>query len=143
MKGPLALSPIAVFAVLYLGVSLAADDFYAMPLSLAFVAASVWAVVAGRGRGRMAERIEQFSKAAGSPNILGMIWIFILAGAFASLASGIGAIEATVNLALRYLPCEFMVPGLFVAACFISLSIGTSVGTVVALTPLALALIRN
>lgn len=137
MKGPLALSPIAVFAVLYLGVSLAADDFYAMPLSLAFVAASVWAVVAGRGRGRMAERIEQFSKAAGSPNILGMIWIFILAGAFASLASGIGAIEATVNLALRYLPCEFMVPGLFVAACFISLSIGTSVGTVVALTPLA------
>ncbi len=108
-----------------------------MPLSLAFVAASAWAVVIGRGHGSFAARIEQFSRAAGSTNILSMIWIFILAGAFASLASGIGAIEATVNLALRYLPLGFMVPGLFLAACFISLSIGTSVGTVVALTPLA------
>ncbi len=137
MKGTVALSPIFVFAALYLGVSLAVGDFYAMPLSLAFVAASVWAVVIGRRKGTLASRIEQFSRAAGSTNILGMVWIFILAGAFASLASGIGSIEATVNLALRYLPCEFMVPGLFVAACFISLSIGTSVGTVVALTPLA------
>ena len=137
MKGITALSPIFVFAALYLGVSLAAGDFYAMPLSLAFVAASVWAVVIGRRHGTLASRIELFSRAAGSTNILGMVWIFILAGAFASLASGIGSIEATVNLALRYLPCEFMVPGLFVAACFISMSIGTSVGTVVALTPLA------
>ncbi|MDE6453632.1 MAG: Na+/H+ antiporter NhaC family protein [Muribaculaceae bacterium] len=136
-QGLLALSPILLFAALYLGVSLAAADFYAMPLSLAFVAASVWAVAIGRSHGTLAERIGLFSRAAGSENILGMVWIFILAGAFASLASGIGAIEATVNLALRYLPCEFMVPGLFIAACFISLSIGTSVGTVVALTPLA------
>ncbi len=136
-RGLMALSPIFVFAALYLGTSVAARDFYAMPLSLAFVAASAWAVVIGRGHGSFAARIEQFSRAAGSTNILSMIWIFILAGAFASLASGIGAIEATVNLALRYLPLGFMVPGLFLAACFISLSIGTSVGTVVALTPLA------
>jgi len=136
-QGLMALSPVFVFAALYLGISVAADDFYAMPLSLAFVAASVWAVVIGYGRGTLVSRIEEFSRAAGSHGILGMIWIFILAGAFASLASGIGAIEATVNLTLRFLPCEFMVPGLFAAACFISLSIGTSVGTVVALTPLA------
>lgn len=133
----MALSPIFIFAALYLGISIASGDFYAMPLSLAFVAASVWAVAIGRRHGTMASRIEEFSRAAGAPGILGMIWIFILAGAFASLASGIGAVDATVQLALRYLPCEFMLPGIFVAACFISLSIGTSVGTVVALTPLA------
>ena len=139
-QGLLALSPIFVFASLYLGISLAAGDFYAMPLSLAFVAASVWAVVIGRRSGTLASRIETFSRSAGTTNIIGMIWIFILAGAFAALASGMGAIDATVHLALRYLPCEFLVPGLFISACFISLSIGTSVGTVVALTPLAVEL---
>lgn len=139
-QGLMALSPIFVFAALYLGISLAASDFYAMPLSLAFVAASVWAVVIGRRSGTLASRIETFSRSAGTTNIVGMIWIFILAGAFAALASGMGAIDATVHLALRYLPCGFLVPGLFVAACFISLSIGTSVGTVVALTPLAVEL---
>lgn len=137
MNGLLALSPVFVFAALYLGVSLAAGDFYAMPLSLAFVAAGVWAVAIGRGRDTMAMRVEEFSRSAGQPGIVGMIWIFILAGAFASLASGVGAVEATVSLAMRHVPCEYMLPGLFVAACFISLSVGTSVGTVVALTPLA------
>ncbi|MDE6269725.1 MAG: Na+/H+ antiporter NhaC family protein, partial [Muribaculaceae bacterium] len=137
LPGLLALSPVIVFAVLYLGVSIAAGDFYAMPLSLAFVAAGVWAVVIGHGRDTLAARIETFSRAAGSTNILGMVWIFILAGAFADLARSVGAIEATVSLALSYVPGSFMVPGLFVAACFISMSIGTSVGTVVALTPLA------
>lgn len=137
MPGLLALSPVIVFAALYLGISLAAGDFYAMPLSLAFVAAGVWAVIIGHGRDSLAARIETFSRAAGSTNILGMVWIFILAGAFAALAGSVGAIEATVSLALSYVPGPFMVPGLFVAACFISMSIGTSVGTIVALTPLA------
>ena len=140
LRGLIALSPIIIFAALYLGISLAAGDFYAMPLSLAFVTASVWAVAIGFRKGTLHDRITVMSKTAGSPNIVGMIWIFILAGAFASLASVTGAVDATVALALRYLPGELMIPGLFAAACFISLSIGTSVGTVVALTPLAVEL---
>lgn len=137
MPGLLALSPVLVFAGLYLGISIVAGDFYVMPLSVSFVAASVWAVAIGRRRDTLSMRIAEFSRAAGSTNIIGMIWIFILAGAFASLASAVGAIEATVSLALRFIPSDFIIPGLFVAACFISLSVGTSVGTVVALTPLA------
>lgn len=138
-QGVLALSPIVVFLVMYLAVSVAIGDFYRMPLSVAFITASVWAVVIDRGR-PLAKRIETFSRAAGSSNIIYMIWIFILAGAFASLAKEIGAIDATVTVTLKYLPRQLLLPGLFVAACFISLSIGTSVGTVVALVPLAVDL---
>lgn len=96
----------------------------------------MWAVTIYRGR-PLIDRIEVFSRAAGHFNILYMIWVFILAGAFATLAREIGAIDATVNFALQIFPPEWVVPTLFFAACFISISIGTSVGTVVALTPLA------
>ncbi|MDE5573406.1 MAG: Na+/H+ antiporter NhaC family protein [Muribaculaceae bacterium] len=133
-KGFLAISPILVFMVFYLVVSLVIGDFYKMPLAVAFLVATVWAVVITGGP--LQERIKVFSKSAGSTNILYMIWIFILAGAFANLAKEIGSVDATVNFALRYMPAHFILPGLFVAACFISFSIGTSVGTVVALTPL-------
>lgn len=136
-RGLLALSPVVVFLLLYLVVSLVIGDFYKMPLSVALVAASMWAIVIYTRGGKLVERIEVFSKAAGHANILYMIWIFILAGAFASLAKEIGAIDATVGLTLRFFPAQYIVPALFVASCFISLSIGTSVGTVVALTPLA------
>lgn len=136
-QGLWALSPVAVFLCMYLAVSLIIGDFYKMPLSVALLTASMWSVVIYRNGGSLAERIETFSRSAGHPNILYMIWIFILAGAFASLAKEIGAIDATVNFTMRIFPSEYIVPGLFVAACFISLSIGTSVGTVVALTPLA------
>lgn len=135
-KGWLALSPIILFLLLYVAVSVAIGDFYKMPISVALVVASVWAVVIYRGRSLM-ERIDVFSRAAGHFNILYMIWVFVLAGAFASLAKEIGAVDATVNFTLKIFPPEFVVPTLFFAACFISLSIGTSVGTVVALTPLA------
>lgn len=133
----LALSPVAIFLLLYVVVSVLLGDFYKMPISVALVVASIWAIIVYRGP-RLLERIEVFSKAAGHPNILYMIWVFVLAGAFASLAKQIGAIDATVNLALRVFPPELVVPTLFISACFISLSVGTSVGTVVALTPLAL-----
>ena len=135
-KGWLALSPVILFLLLYVAVSVAIGDFYKMPISVALVIASVWAVVIYRGRPLM-ERIEVFSRAAGHFNILYMIWVFVLAGAFATLAKEIGAVDATVSFTLRIFPPEFVVPTLFFAACFISLSIGTSVGTVVALTPLA------
>lgn len=134
--GWLALSPVILFLVLYVVVSLLLGDFYKMPIAVALVVASAWAIVILRGR-PLLKRIEVFSRAAGHSNILYMIWVFILAGAFATVAKEIGAVEATVSLALRAFPAEFVVPTIFFAACFISLSIGTSVGTVVALTPLA------
>lgn len=133
--GLMAISPIGVFLVCYLVVSLIVGDFYKMPISVALLLASVWAVIVSRGK--LQDRVEVFSRAAASADVLYMVWIFILAGAFAALAKGIGAIDATVGLTLQYLPPRFVVPGLFMAACFVSFSIGTSVGTVVALTPLA------
>ncbi|MBO5272872.1 MAG: Na+/H+ antiporter NhaC family protein [Muribaculaceae bacterium] len=140
--GLLAISPIIVFLALYLVVSIVMGDFYKMPIAVALVIASMWAVAMFRGKS-LAQRIEIFSKEAGGSNVLYMVWIFVLAGAFAMLAEKIGAVEATVNLALKYLPPEFVVPGIFLAACFISVSIGTSVGTVVALTPLAVELAQT
>lgn len=135
-RGLLAVSPVVIFLVLYVAVSAIIGDFYRMPVSVALVVSSIWAVAIFRGRPLQA-RITAFSRAAGHDNILYMIWIFILAGAFAAIAKEIGAVDATVNLALSAFPPGFVVPMLFLASCFISLSIGTSVGTVVALTPLA------
>lgn len=136
-RGILALSPVILFLLLYVAVSISINDFYAMPISVAMTVASIWGVIVLRGR-KVTDRVEVFTKAAAKPDILYMICIFILAGAFAHLAKEIGAVQATVDLTIRVFPAEFLVPGLFIAACFISLSIGTSVGTVVALTPLAI-----
>lgn len=138
-RGILAISPIVVFLLIYLVTSLAIGDFYKMPISVAMLIASIWAGVSLRGM-KLSDRIEVFSKEAGSSNVLYMIWIFILAGAFAAIAKQSGAVEATVNLTMALLPASFIVPGLFIATCFISMSIGTSVGTVVALTPIAVQL---
>jgi len=135
-RGLLTISPIIVFLFFYLAVSLIIGDFYKMPMSVALLIASAWAVVISKGK-PLTKRIEIFSRQGGSSNVMYMVWIFILAGAFATLAKETGSVEATVGLTLKYLPEQFIVPGLFVASCFISLSIGTSVGTVVALTPLA------
>ncbi len=136
-KGLLSLSPIVVFLILYPITSLLIGDFYKVPLTVAFIGASAWGFLTARHL-TFSQRVEAFSRSAGSSNIIYMVWIFILAGAFSSLAEHTGAISATVNLTLRFLPYELLIPGLFLAACFISLSIGTSVGTVVALTPLAI-----
>ena len=131
-----ALSPLIVFLGLYLISCIIAQDFYAIPISAAFLLASVYAICICKG-GSLEEKISVFSKGAGDKNVLLMIWIFVLAGAFASTAKDIGAIDATVNLALKILPGKLLYAGLFLAACFISMSIGTSVGTIVALVPLA------
>ena len=135
-KGLLSLSPVVLFLLLYLAVSAVIGDFYKIPIAVALAAACIWSIAVFRGRS-LTERIEVFSRSAGHSDILYMVWIFILAGAFASLAREIGAVEATVSMTLHIFPAEFIVPGLFLAACFISLSRGTSVGTVVALSPLA------
>ena len=132
----LALSPFLIFMIVYLVGSLIAGDFYELPLTVAFLIASAYAIGI-TPKIKLRERINIFSRGAADENIMLMIWIFVLAGAFATTASKMGAIDATVNLTLRMLPASMLLPGLFLAACFISLSIGTSVGTVVALTPVA------
>lgn len=135
MNGWLALSPLAVFLVTYLASSLVAHDFYKVPVASAFLIASVYAMLITKGA--VAERINIFSSGAGNKNVLLMIWIFVMAGAFATTAKAIGSVEATVNLTLTVLPGKWLLAGLFLASCFISMSIGTSVGTVVALVPIA------
>ena len=136
MSGWLALSPLLVFLGLYLISSIIANDFYKIPISAAFVIASIYAIIICRGKS-LEERLSIFSEGAGNKNVLLMIWIFVLAGAFAATAKQIGAIDATVNLALRVLPGKLLYAGLFLASCFISMAIGTSVGTIVALVPVA------
>ena len=135
MNGWLAISPLLVFLAVYLVSSLIANDFYTVPVSSAFIIASIYAIVISRCK-TLEERMTIFSRGAANSNILLMIWIFILAGAFASTAKQIGAIDATVNIALKLLPGNLLYAGLFVAACFISMSIGTSVGTIAALVPI-------
>ena len=140
-KGLIALSPILVLLLVYLTMSLASGDFYRISISVAFVAAAVYAVAALRGISRsLQERVAVFSEGASDKNILYMIWIFILAGIFASTAKAMGAVDATVHFTMRLVPAEFLPAGIFAAACFVSLSIGTSVGTIVALTPVVTGL---
>ena len=136
LSGWLALSPLFIFLCVYLISSLIANDFYKIPISSAFLLASIYGIIISRGK-TLEQRIAIFSEGAGNKNVLLMIWIFVLAGAFASTAKSIGAIDATVNIALRILPDNLIYAGLFIAACFISMSIGTSVGTIVALVPVA------
>lgn len=141
-RGIIALSPLAVFILLYLVTSIVAGDFYKVPITVAFMLSSIYAVIVCGGiptRGGMpiAERITIFSRGASMGNLMLMLWIFVLAGAFANTAKVMGSIDATVNLTLSILPGNMLLAGLFLAACFVSVSIGTSVGTIVALTPIA------
>lgn len=135
-KGLIALSPLGVFIILYLVTSIIAGDFYKVPITVAFMVSSIYAILIHQGR-PLKERIDTFSRGAATGQMMLMIWIFVLAGAFANSAKVMGSIDATVNLTLVCLPPQMLLAGLFVAACFISLSIGTSVGTIVALTPIA------
>ena len=134
-----ALTPLFIFLGVYLLTSLIVGDFYKVPITVAFVISSVVAIVMTRGE-KLTDRISRFSGGASDKNIMLMIWIFILAGAFAQSAKAMGAIDATVNLALQVLPDHLLLAGIFIAACFISLSVGTSVGTIVALTPVAVGI---
>ncbi len=132
----LALTPLVVFLVLYLLTSIVVGDFYKMPIAVAFLVASLYALLLLRGL-TIQERVERFSSGASDQNIIQMIWIFVLAGAFAQTARAMGAVDATVHLTLHLLPPRFLAAGLFMAACFVSISVGTSVGTIVALMPVA------
>ena len=106
---------------------------------LIFIILSIIAILLSRGM-TFRERITEFSKGAGQKDLLLMVWIFVLAGAFAASAKAMGAVDATVNLTLQLLPTNFLLPGLFISACIVSLCMGTSVGTIVALMPIAASL---
>lgn len=134
-----ALMPLVVFLCLYLVTSVIVNDFYKVPITVAFLVASIYAVATTKGLS-LNDRIIQYSTGAANKNIMMMIWIFILAGAFAQSAKAMGAIDATVNLTLHLLPDSLLLAGIFLASCFISLSIGTSVGTIVALIPVAVGI---
>ena len=136
-KGWLALSPLLVFLLIYVVTSLVARDFYKVPVAAAFIIASAYALLITRSVPKTDDKMTIFSRGAGNKNVLLMIWIFVLAGAFAATAKEIGAIDATVNATLHILPGKLIYAGLFLAACFISMAIGTSVGTIVALVPIA------
>ena len=135
-KGLIALSPLVVFILFYLVTSIIAGDFYKIPITVAFMVSSAYAVITAGGLPLM-QRINIFSRGAATEQMMLMIWIFILAGAFAHSAKVMGSIGATVDLTLSLLPPQMLLAGLFLAACFISLSIGTSVGTIAALVPIA------
>ena len=138
-KGVLSLSPIIVLLVVYLAGALLAGDFYRIPIGVAFVTAAIYAIAITRGES-MYKRVEVFSQGAANSNIMYMVWIFVLAGIFAESAKQMGAVDATVQLTLRFVPDAFLPAGIFIAACFISMSVGTSVGTIVALTPVVTGL---
>ena len=141
-KGLIALSPLGAFVILYLVTSIVAGDFYKVPITVAFMVSSIYAIVIAKDK-PLKERVDIFSRGAGSSQMMLMIWIFLLAGAFAHSAKMMGSIDATVNLTLHLLPSQMLLAGLFLAACFISISIGTSVGTIVALTPIAVGVAQQ
>ena len=134
-----ALLPFIVFIVLFAGVGIISGDFYGMPALVAFVAALFVGMLQNR-KLTFDEKLSIIAKGAGDVNIITMILIFIVAGAFSGVVTAAGGVDSTVNFGLSVMPPQFMVPGLFVIGCFISLSMGTSMGTITALAPIALGL---
>lgn len=135
-KGLIALSPLGVFIAFYLVTSIIAGDFYKIPITVAFMVSSIYAIIVFSGKS-LKQRIDTYSRGAATEQMMLMIWIFVLAGAFAHSAKMMGSIDATVNLTLALLPPQMILAGMFLAACFVSISIGTSVGTIAALVPIA------
>ncbi len=135
----LALIPLAVFLIVYLGTSILAKDFYAISTIVPFLAAALTSLLMNR-KESFQSKVEIFCKGAGNSNIILMVIIFILAGAFAEVAKNMGAVDSTVNLGLSLLPSSLLIPGMFIISCFIAVSIGTSMGTIVALVPIAVGI---
>lgn len=135
-QGILSLSPMLVLVILIVGFSLYYHDAYKVPVVIVFIITAIVSLLTLKNT-PLSKRISIFSESAGQSDLMLMVWIFILAGAFASSAKAMGAVDATVNLTLQILPANMLLPGMFLAACVISLSIGTSVGTIAALMPIA------
>ncbi|MCC4723008.1 Na+/H+ antiporter NhaC family protein [Salinicoccus sp. RF5] len=136
---PLALLPLLIFVALFIGTGIITRDFQAMPITVALIVAIVAAMLI-KPKDRLNEKIGIVTQGAGRENIMLMVLIFLLAGAFSQVAENMGAVESTVNLGLSLLPSNLLLIGLFIICCFISISMGTSTGTVVALAPIAIGI---
>ncbi|MBQ4329454.1 MAG: Na+/H+ antiporter NhaC family protein [Lentisphaeria bacterium] len=137
-----ALIPFFVFLFFYLGLSIWAKDFYSVPMPVAFLIASASAMLLDRKR-TLSEKTEVFARGMGDSNIMIMCLIFILAGAFATVAKAMGAVDATVLISRTLIPGNLILGGFFLISCFISLAIGTSCGTIAALTPIAAGMVNS
>ena len=135
-QGLISVSPMLVFLAVYTSSSIIAGDFYAASIIVSFLIACLYSIIIIKNK-TIESRFAVLAKGAAKEDIMTMVFIFILAAAFASTAKQMGAIEATVNMTLSMMPIKMMLCGLFIASCFVSLSIGTSVGTIAALTPIA------
>ncbi len=137
-----ALLPFLIFIVLFIGTGIISGDFTAMPLNVAVLIACFFAFLMNR-KETLANKVEVFTKGAGNSNVMLMVVIFVLAGAFSNVAKGMGAVDSTVNMGLAFVPPSLLIVGLFVIGCFISLSMGTSMGTVVALAPIGVGIAQS
>lgn len=135
----LALLPFGVFILLFIGSGILTGDFYQMPVLVAIFAAILIALFMNR-RTDFQTKLRQLTEGGGHSNIILMVIIFLLAGAFSTVAEGMGAVDSTVNLGLSILPGNLLIVGLFLISCFISISMGTSVGTIVALAPIGMGI---
>ena len=131
-----ALLPIGVFLVIFLGAGIVFNDFYAMPAIVAFLIALFVAFLQNRKVG-FQDKIRLIAEGVGEENIITMSLIFLCAGGFSGAVTAAGGVDSTVNLGLSLIPAHFVVSGLFVIGCFISVSMGTSMGTIAALAPIA------
>ena len=134
-----ALLPIGVFLVIFLGSGIVTGDFYAMPAIVAFLIALAVAFMQNKELS-FAEKLSVISKGVGDENIITMSLIFLCAGGFSGAVTAAGGVESTVNFGLSVLPSNVAVVGLFVIGCFISVSMGTSMGTIAALAPIAVGI---
>lgn len=142
LKGLLALSPLVMFIAIFLAATLFVGDIGKVPVAVVFLATCIYATLVV-GKGSIKERIETLSRGAGKTDALLMVWIFALAGAFTQTARGMGTVDAMVNTILALLPADMILPGLFAASCIVSFALGTSVGTIVALVPIATGLAQG
>jgi Na+/H+ antiporter NhaC len=139
MRKAIALLPIGVFLVIFLGAGIVLKDFYAMPAIVAFLIALAVALLQNKER-TFGEKIKTIAQGVGDENIITMCLIFLCAGAFSGTVTAAGGVESTVNFGLSILPSQVAVVGLFVIGCFISVSMGTSMGTIAALAPIAVGI---
>lgn len=137
--GIVALLPFLVFLVFYLGLSIYKNDFYSVPMPIAFIVASATAFLINFKQ-KLNDKVEVYAKGMGDTNIMIMCLVFILAGAFASVAKEMGAVDAAVRIAQYIIPANMMLCGVFLVSCFISLAVGTSCGTIGVITPIAIGL---
>jgi Na+/H+ antiporter NhaC len=135
----LALLPLLIFVSLFLGAGIITGDFYAFPVLVSILIASIVALLMNRKESLNA-KVERFAKGSGHPDIMIMVFIFLSAGAFSGVAEKMGAVDSTVNLALSVLPENLIIVGLFLIAAFVSLSMGTSMGTIAALAPIGVGI---